>query len=65
MDYLAIASRSYLGNPKVPIVFVYSLENNCYVLQSFRDNERIISPTFPELEITVEQVVLSSQIQQI
>lgn len=63
VDYLAIASRAYLGNPKVPTVFVYSLENDGYLVQSFRDNERIISKTFPELEITVEQIVLSSQIQ--
>jgi len=63
VDYLAIASRAYLGNPKVPTVFVYSLENDRYVVQSFRDNQRIISPTFPKLEITVEQIVLSSQVQ--
>jgi len=63
VDYLAIASRAYLGNPKVPTVFVYSLENDRYVVQSFRDNDRIISPTFPGLEITVEQIVLSSQVQ--
>ncbi len=63
VDYLAIASRAYLANPKVPTVFVYSLENDRYVVQSFRDDERIISPTFPELEITVEQIVLSSQVQ--
>jgi len=63
VDYLAIASRAYLGNPKVPTVFVYSLEHDCYVVQSFRGNERIISKTFPELEITVEQIVLSSQVQ--
>ena len=63
VDYLAIASRAYLGNPKIPTVFVYSLENDRYVVQSFRDNERIISKTFPELEITVEQIVLSSQVQ--
>ncbi|MFM6219754.1 MAG: Uma2 family endonuclease, partial [Dolichospermum sp.] len=25
VDYLAIASRSYLGNPKLPTVFVYQL----------------------------------------
>jgi Uma2 family endonuclease len=65
VDYLAIASRAYLGNPKVPTVFVYSLENDRYVVQSFRDNERIISKTFPELEITVEQIVLSSQVQRL
>ncbi|MEG4342248.1 Uma2 family endonuclease [Microcoleus sp. A003_D6] len=65
VDYLAIASRAYLGNPKVPTVFVYSLENGSYLVQSFTGNERIISKTFPELEITVEQLVLSSQIQNI
>jgi Uma2 family endonuclease len=65
VDYLAIASRAYLGNPKEPTVFVYSLENDRYVVQSFRGNERIISPTFPELEITVEQLLISSQIQQL
>jgi len=65
VDYLAIASRAYLGNPKMPTVFVYYLENGSYVVQSFTGNERIISKTFPELEITVEQLVLSSQIQSI
>lgn len=65
VDYLAIASRAYLGNPKIPTVFVYYLENGSYVVQNFTGNERIISKTFPELEITVEQLVLSSQIQNI
>ena len=63
VDYLAIASRAYLGNPKIPTVFVYSLENDRYLIQSFTGNERIISKTFPELEITVEQIVISSQMQ--
>ncbi len=61
VDYLAIASRSYLGNPKVPTVFVYQLIEGQYQVTLFRGNDRIISPTFPELEITVEQVVQSSQ----
>ncbi|MEG4025173.1 Uma2 family endonuclease [Microcoleus sp. S13C4] len=65
VDYLAIASRAYLGNPKIPTVFVYYLENGSYLVQSFTGKERIISKTFPELEITVEQLVLSSQIQNI
>ncbi|MEG5036663.1 Uma2 family endonuclease [Microcoleus sp. AT3-D2] len=65
VDYLAIASRAYLGNPKIPTVFVYSLENGSYLVQSFTGNDRIISKSFPELEITVEQLVLSSQIQNI
>ena len=63
VDYLAIASRAYLGNPKIPTVFVYSLENGSYLVESFRGSERIISKTFHELEITVEQIVISSQMQ--
>ena len=63
VDYLAIASRAYLGNPKIPTVFVYSLENGSYLVESFTGSERIISKTFPELEITVEQIVISSQMQ--
>ncbi|NEQ74920.1 MAG: Uma2 family endonuclease [Okeania sp. SIO2C9] len=61
VDYLAIASRSYLGRSKVPTVFVYQLINGEYQSQVFRGKDRIISPTFPELELTVEQVVTASQ----
>ncbi len=62
VDYLAIASRNYLGNPKVPSVFVYQLINGEYQVQQYKESERIISQTFPELLITVEQVVTASLI---
>lgn len=65
VDYLAIASRSYLGNPKVPTVFVYQLVNGQYQANLFRSLDRIISPTFPELELTVEKIVQSSQIRKL
>lgn len=58
IDYLAIGSRNYLGNPKVPTVFVYLLdENGVYQSKSYRGEERILSQTFPELVLTVEQVL--------
>jgi len=58
VDYLALGSRDYLGNPKVPTVFVYLLdENGVYQMTAFRGNERIISRTFPELALTAEQVL--------
>ena len=60
VDYLAIASRNYLGNPKVPSVFVYQLINGEF--QQYKESDRIISQTFPELAITVEQVVTASLI---
>ncbi|MEH1943920.1 MAG: Uma2 family endonuclease [Nostoc sp.] len=65
VDYLAIASRAYLGNPKLPTVFVYQLVEGQYQVQKFTDNDRIISTTFPELALTVKQVVAASQIQKL
>ncbi|MCC5644176.1 Uma2 family endonuclease [Nostoc sp. CHAB 5824] len=65
VDYLAIASRAYLGNPKLPTVFVYQLVEGQYQVQKFTGNDRIISTTFPELALTVKQVVAASQIQKL
>lgn len=58
VDYLALGSRNYLGNPKEPTVFVYLLdENRVYQMTAYRGTERIISRTFPELALTAEQVL--------
>lgn len=65
VDYLAIASRAYLGNPKVPTVSVYQLVEGKYQVQKFRGSDRILSNTFSELELTVEQVVDSSQLRKL
>lgn len=65
VDYLAIASRSILGNPKLPAVFVYQLIDGKYQASSFKNSERIISPTFPELQLTVEQILSASQIRKL
>ncbi len=62
VDYLAIASRSYLGNPKLPIVFVYELVDGKYQKKAFIGTDKIISATFAELNITVEDVIKASQI---
>lgn len=57
VDYLAVASRSYLGNPKQPTIFVYCLdENGVYQMNAYREGDRIISPTFPELQTTVSEI---------
>jgi len=62
VDYLAIASRSYLGYPKVPTVWVYQLIDGEYQVQTFTANTPIISPTFGQLELTTEQIINASQI---
>lgn len=65
VDYLAIASRAYLGNPKLLTIFVYQLIDGKYQEQKFTGNDRIISSTFPELIVTVKQVIAASQIQKL
>ncbi|QLE54659.1 Uma2 family endonuclease [Nostoc sp. TCL26-01] len=58
VDYLAIGDRKYLGTPKEPTVFVFSLNvNGKYERTSFKGSEQIISSTFPELMLTAEQIL--------
>ncbi|OUL24366.1 hypothetical protein BV378_18420 [Nostoc sp. RF31YmG] len=58
VDYLAIGLREYLGNPKVPTVFVFLLDaNGKYQRSQFRGSERILSVSFPELTLTAEQIL--------
>ncbi|PSB45516.1 hypothetical protein C7B80_16815 [Cyanosarcina cf. burmensis CCALA 770] len=57
VDYLAIGPRSYLGNPKLPTVRVHQLVDGKYQFSTFTGSERIISPTFTELQLTVEQIL--------
>ncbi|MFB2919751.1 Uma2 family endonuclease [Aerosakkonema funiforme] len=61
VDYLAVASRNYLGNPKVPTVSVYHLVEGVYQVKRYTGNDLIISPTFPELQLTVATVVAASR----
>ncbi|MGC8713361.1 MAG: Uma2 family endonuclease [Leptodesmis sp.] len=58
VDYLAIGSRTYLGNPKTPTVFVYVLnESGVYQATAFKGDDRILSHTFPELTLTMDQIL--------
>jgi Uma2 family endonuclease len=58
VDYLAVASRSYLGNPKEPTIFICILtENGTYQINKYKGSDRLISPTFAQLVITVEQIL--------
>jgi Uma2 family endonuclease len=58
VDYLAIGLREYLGNPKIPMVFVFLLNaEGQYQRTEFRGSERIVSRTFPELTLTAEQIL--------
>ena len=59
-DYAALGGRKFIGNPKQPTIFVCELIDGEYQMNAFTDNNRIISPTFPQLNITAQQVFNSA-----
>lgn len=56
VDYLGLGGRRYIGNPKQPTISVYQLVDDEYIFSQFRDNARIESAAFPELNLTAEQI---------
>ena len=60
VDYAALGGRNFIGNPKQPTISVCNLVDEEYQISKFRDNERIISQTFPELNLTANQIFQAS-----
>jgi Uma2 family endonuclease len=60
-DYLGIGGRRYIGSPKQPTFTVCTLVDGEYEMQQFRGSDRIISPTFPDLPLTVNQIFNSGE----
>jgi Uma2 family endonuclease len=61
VDYLGLGDKRYIGSPKQPTVSVCQLIDGEYQVQKFCGSDRIISPTFPELVLTTEQVFTLAQ----
>jgi Uma2 family endonuclease len=62
VDYAALGGRRFLGNPKQPTLSVCELIDGEYQITQFRGSDRIISPTFPDLQLTAEQIFQVSTI---
>lgn len=59
VDYAALGGRRFIGNPKQPTISIYQLIDGEYQVSLFLQGDTIISSTFPELNLTVEQVFSS------
>jgi Uma2 family endonuclease len=58
VDYKAIASREFLGNSKIPSIFVNLLDaNGKYQTFKFTGEAIVKSKTFPELGLTAAQIL--------
>ncbi|MDF5729425.1 MAG: Uma2 family endonuclease [Rhizonema sp. PD38] len=56
VDYAALGGREFIGNPKEPTIFICELVDQEYVKRMFRGNDVIVSPSFPNLKFTAQQV---------
>ncbi|MGB8699025.1 MAG: Uma2 family endonuclease [Thermosynechococcaceae cyanobacterium] len=56
-DYAGVGGNRHIGKPKQPTLSICILVNGEYEIQPLRGNQTILSPTFPDLKITAEQVL--------
>ncbi len=61
VDYLGLGGRRYIGNPKQPTISVYHLVEGEYAVNLFRGQDKMVSPTFSELNLTAEQIFQAGQ----
>jgi Uma2 family endonuclease len=56
IDYLGLGGIRYIGSPKQPTISIHLLIDGEYQVTLFRNDENIISPTFPDLNLTAQQI---------
>jgi Uma2 family endonuclease len=60
VDYAGFGGIRHIGKPKQPTLTIAVLTDGEYEIRIFRGDELIISPTFPNLNLTAAQVMLIS-----
>ena len=56
VDYAGLGGRNFIGNPKQPTISVCNLVDGEYQILKFRENDRIVSQAFPDLNLTANQI---------
>ncbi|MBE9040605.1 Uma2 family endonuclease [Oscillatoriales cyanobacterium LEGE 11467] len=56
-DYRGLGGKRYIGTPKKPTFSVYQLIDGEYRVRQFRGSDRIESPAFPELDLTLDRIL--------
>jgi Uma2 family endonuclease len=60
VDYAALGGRKFIGNPKQPTISICNLVEGEYQITKFQNSDRLISQTFPDLNLTANQVLQNS-----
>ena len=61
VDYLGLGGRRYIGNPKQPTITICRWVNGIYETQLFRRGDNLVSPKFPNLRLTTDQIFAAGQ----
>lgn len=56
-DYAALGGVQFIGRKKQTSLSICKLMDEIYEIHKFRDSDRIVSPTFPNLQLTAEQIL--------
>lgn len=56
-DYAGLGGIRYIGKPKQPTLSICTLVDGEYEIELFRGDRAIVSVTFPDLNLTAEQVL--------
>lgn len=56
-DYAGLGGTRHIGKPKQPTLSICTLVDEEYEIQQLRGEQPIVSPTFPGLKLTAEQVL--------
>ncbi|MBU7582297.1 MAG: Uma2 family endonuclease [Nostoc sp. TH1S01] len=56
VDYAALGGKRFTGNPKQQTITICNLVDGDYQMAVFRGDDVMISPLFPQLELTAQQI---------
>jgi Uma2 family endonuclease len=60
-DAAPFGVAKYIGSPKRPTLSVYHWVDGVYQVQRFQGDQSIVSPTFPALQLTANQVLCAGR----
>ncbi|MEG4106495.1 Uma2 family endonuclease [Microcoleus sp. S13_C5] len=62
VDYAGLGGVQYIGSPKQPTVTINRLIDGEYQAQRYQGEAIIVSPTFPQLVLTIAQIVAMTEV---
>ena len=62
VDYAGLGGVQYIGSPKQPTITINRLIDGEYQAQRYQGEATISSPTFPQLELAIAQIVAMTEV---